>query len=165
MHFCDWVALEDQQKALRRSQKGTTAPIDTKEDLLDHKVRSIQGSNAPLEIPREYQKWKRLFEEEAGKEALPKHQPWDYEIKLELGKEPTFGPIYAQSERELKALRKYLDDNTAKGFIRKSESRAVYPILFVPKKDGELRLCVDYRKLNAITIKNRYPLPNIEELQ
>ena len=145
--------------------KAIAADIAQHKDQASQRASDNRGSNAPLEIPREYQKWKRLFEEEAGKEALPKHQPWDHEIKLEPGKEPTFGPIYAQSEKELKALRKYLDDNMAKGFIRKSESRAAYPILFVPKKDGELRLCVDYRKLNAITIKNRYPLPNIEELQ
>ena len=53
----------------------------------------------------------------------------------------------------------------AKGFIRKSESPAGFPILFVPEKDGKLRLCVDYRRLNDITVKNRYLLPNISELQ
>jgi hypothetical protein len=58
-----------------------------------------------------------------------------------------------------------LDKNLKKGFIRRSESPAGHPILFVPKKDGSNRLCVDYRKLNDITIKNRYPLPNISELQ
>lgn len=62
-------------------------------------------------------------------------------------------------------LREYLDENLAKGFIRKSESLTGYPILFAPKKDGTLRLYVDYRKLNDITVKNRYPLPNIGELQ
>jgi hypothetical protein len=142
-----------------------TAADIARQDQASHKASGNRGSHAPLEIPQEYQKWKRLFEEEEGKEALPKHQPWDHEIKLVPGKEPTFGPIYALSEKQLKALRQYLDENLAKGFIRKSESRAAYPILFVPKKDGTLRLCVDYRKLNDITIKNRYPLPNIEELQ
>lgn len=58
-----------------------------------------------------------------------------------------------------------MDENLAKGFIRKSESLAGVPILFVPKKNRKLRLYVDYRKLNAITIKNRYLLPNISELQ
>jgi hypothetical protein len=106
-----------------------------------------------------------LFQEEENANALPRHQPWDHEIRLELGKQPTFGPIYALSEKELKTLREYLDENLARGFIRKSESPAGYPILFTPKKDGSLRLCVNYRKINDITIKNRYPLPNIEELQ
>ena len=84
---------------------------------------------------------------------------------MELGKKPTFRPIYALSEKELQTLQQYLDENLKKGFIQKSESPAGYPILFVPKKDGGLRLCVDYRKLNDITVKNRYPLPNIKELQ
>lgn len=81
-----------------------------------------------------------------------------------LGKEPTFGPIYALLENELKVLRKDLNDNLAKGFIRKSTSPVGFLIMFVLKKDGILRLYVDYRKLNDITIKNRYPLPNIGEL-
>ena len=96
---------------------------------------------------------------------MPKHQPWDYKIELETGKAPIFRPIYVLSEKELKVLRGYLNENLKKGFIRESKLPAGYPILFAPKKDGSLRLYVDYRKLNDITIKNRYPLPNIGELQ
>ena len=58
-----------------------------------------------------------------------------------------------------------MDENEKKEFIRKFESSTEYPILFVSKKNESLRLCVDYRKLNDITIKNRYPLPNISELE
>lgn len=76
-----------------------------------------------------------------------------------------FGPIYNLSEKELEALREYLDENLKKGFIRPSESPAGAPILFVKKKDGSLRMCVDYRGINKITIKNRYPLPLIAELE
>lgn len=54
---------------------------------------------------------------------------------------------------------------TAKGFIRQSNSPAGYPILFAPKKDGGLRLCVDYRRLDEVTVRNRYFLPLIQELQ
>ena len=85
---------------------------------------------------------------------LPKHQPWDHEIKLQPGTEPEFGPIYQLSEKELQVLREYLEENLKKGFIRESQSPAGYLILFAPKKDRSLRLCVDYRKLNNITIKN-----------
>ena len=67
------------------------------------------------------------------------------------------------SRHELEALRIWLDENLAKGFIRPSSSPAGAPILFVKKKDGSLRLCVDYRDLNEKTIKNRYPLPLIPE--
>ncbi len=115
-------------------------------------------------LPEEYTEFKKMFKE-ATVDALPEDQEWDHEIPLEDGKKPTYGPIYALSEKELEALRNYLDENLKKGFIRPSKSPAGYPILFVPKKDGKLRLCVDYRQLNAITIKNRHPLPLISELQ
>ena len=64
----------------------------------------------------------------------------------------------------MKALKEYIEENLAKGFIRKSKSPAGAPILFVRKHDGSLRLCVDYRRLNAITIRNSYPLPRINDL-
>ena len=78
--------------------------------------------------------------------------------------EPLYGPIYNLSEKELKVLREYLRDALAKGWIRESSSPAGALILFAPKKDGELRLCVDYRGLNKITKKNRYPLSLIGEI-
>ena len=79
------------------------------------------------------------------------------------GTTPSFGPLYSLSRQELEALRNWLDDNLKKGFIRTSSSPAGSPILFVKKKDGSLRLCVDYRDLNEKTIKNQYPLPLIQE--
>src|SRR5438067_8772172 len=115
-------------------------------------------------IPEKYRQFKSLFDKAKGPEALPKHQPWDHEIPIQEGKQPTFGPVYSCSEKELAALREYLEENLAKGSIRESCSSAGYPILFVPKKNGKLRLCIDYRQLNSITIKNRYPLPRIDEL-
>ena len=73
-------------------------------------------------------------------------------------------PIYNLSQRELQILREYLDSALDKGWIRPSKSPAGAPILFVPKADGTMRLCVDYRRLNKITIKNRYLLPLVGEL-
>ena len=67
------------------------------------------------------------------------------------------------SRTELQTLKKWLEENLSKGFIRVSSSPAASPILFVKKTDGSLRLCVDYRGLYAGTIKNRYPLPLLQE--
>ena len=67
------------------------------------------------------------------------------------------------SRDELLVLKKYLDDNLQKGFISSSSSLVASPVLFVKKPGRGLRLCVDYRALNALTIKNQYPLPLIRE--
>jgi hypothetical protein len=85
-------------------------------------------------------------------------------IELQPRKEPPYGPIYPLSPQELVALKEYLEENLENGFIRESKSPTSALILFTPKKDGGLQLCVDYRGLNAITIKNRYPLPLIMEI-
>ena len=154
-------------------QRNTSPPWKwTKERILPPKIKLAtvhESKSYPYvlkDLPEPYMEYLHLFLEEKDKsKALPKHQPWDHQVPLMEGKQPTFGPIYQLSEKELQELDAYLKENLAKGFIRPSSSSAGYPILFVPKKNGKLRLCVDYRKLNEITIKNRYPLPNSNELR
>jgi hypothetical protein len=87
-----------------------------------------------------------------------------YAIELEEGKDPPYGPLYFLSRTQLDILREYIEDAIAKDWIQRSTSPAEALILFVPKKDGSLRLYVDYRGLNAATIKNRHPLPLIGEM-
>ncbi|SOV07041.1 uncharacterized protein UDID_17995 [Ustilago sp. UG-2017a] len=94
---------------------------------------------------------------------LPHHTEHDLHLELIEGGKPPQGPLYLKGPKEMTELRRYLDENLKKGFIRPSKSPARSPVLFVPKKDGGLRLCVDYRGLNEITVKNRAPLPLIEE--
>jgi hypothetical protein len=117
----------------------------------------------PINLPEKYKDFVDVFEK-INANQLPAHSPYDCPIDLEEGHSPPFGPIYGLSERELQALRDYLTENLAKGFIQHSKFPAVAPILFVKKKDGSLRLCVDYHGLNKITKKNRYPLPLISSL-
>ena len=76
-----------------------------------------------------------------------------------------FHKIYNFNETELKKLRAYLQNKLDKGYIRRSKSFVRYLIMFIPKKNGKLRLMVDYRQLNEITIKNRTPLPLITEIK
>jgi hypothetical protein len=80
------------------------------------------------------------------------------------GQLPPHSRIYNMSQVELDALKGYIDEMLGKGFIRTSNLPIGAPVLFVKKKNGTLRLCVDYRALNKITIKNRYPLPLSEDL-
>ena len=113
-------------------------------------------------IPKAYEDFADVFSEDKANE-LPKHSEADLSIDLEGSSKPPFGPIYNLSAEELWVLRAYIDENLERGFIRPSSSPAGAPILFSKKKDGDLRLCVDYRGLNRITTKNRYPLPLISE--
>ena len=99
---------------------------------------------------------------EAKTDELPEHGPQDHVIDLHSGI-PPFGPLYNLSNTELKVLRSYRDNNLMKGFIQEFSSPVGAPILFVKKKNGSLRLCVDYRGLNQLTINNCYPLPLISE--
>ena len=74
-----------------------------------------------------------------------------------------FEALYGMSQDELKVLQKYLDDYLSKGFIWASSSPAAALVFFIYKPGGGLRFCVNYQGLNAITVKNRYPLPLIKE--
>ena len=163
------IAMQCNNAEKRAYSKGSSQDrkphsADTETRPTDHEARGRENS-ATLEFPEPYKKYEHLFQEVVDETALPEHKPWDHEIVLQEGKTPTFGPIYQLSERELKVLREYIDKSLAKGYIRPSKSLAGYPTMFVPKKDGTDRLCVDYRRLNDITVKNRYPLPNITELR
>ena len=114
-------------------------------------------------IPEDYHEYRDVFSKsKAG--TLPPHRPHDLKIELEEGAEPPIGRMYSLSETELVALRKFLDENLNNGFVRPSTSSHGAPILFVKKKDGSLRLCVDFRGLNKLSKKDRYPLPLISDL-
>ena len=96
--------------------------------------------------------------------GLPPDRELEFEIELLSGSAPISIPPYRMAPTELKELKVQLQDLVDKGFIRPSVSPWGAPVLFVKKKDGTLRLCIDYRQLNKITIKNKYPLPRIDDL-
>ncbi|MBW0508646.1 hypothetical protein O181_048361 [Austropuccinia psidii MF-1] len=96
-------------------------------------------------------------------EKLPPHRTCDHHIELE-GSLPPVGVIYSVSNQESDTLRAYISDNVEKGFIQPSSSPTGAPALFFKKKDSGLCLCVDYRKLNAVTRTNKYPVPPMNQL-
>ncbi|GBG59791.1 hypothetical protein CBR_g54895 [Chara braunii] len=91
-------------------------------------------------------------------------RPIQHRIEIEPGSRTPKGAVYRMSPRELEELRKQLDELLEKGWIRPSSSPFGALVLFVPKKEGELRMCIDYRGLNAISVKNAEPLPRIDDL-
>jgi hypothetical protein len=115
--------------------------------------KNPQSEPKPVKFPEKYKDFIDVFEKNKVYQ-FPEHRPYDCPIDLEEGHSPPFGPIYSLSELELQAMRDYLIENLAKGFVQHSKSLADTPILFVKKKDGSLRLCVDYHGFNKITKKN-----------
>jgi hypothetical protein len=96
--------------------------------------------------------------------GMPPERAIEFKIELQPGTAPISKASYKMSREELAELKIQLKDLLDKGFIHPSSSPWGCPTLFVSKKDKSLRLCVDYRPLNAVTIKNKYPLPHIDIL-
>ena len=95
---------------------------------------------------------------------MPPHREIEFAIDVVPGSTPASITLYRMAPVELKELKLQLQELLEKGFIRRSISPWGAPVLFVKKKDGTLRLCVDYRQLNKMTVKNKYPLPKIYDL-
>ena len=96
--------------------------------------------------------------------GLPPEREVEFSIELLPGTSPISRAPYRMAPTELRELKAQLQDLIDKGFIRPSTSPWGVPVLFIKKKDGTLRLCVDYRQLNKATVKNKYPLPRIDDL-
>jgi hypothetical protein len=96
--------------------------------------------------------------------GMPPHREIKFVIDLALGTAPIAKRPYRMAASELAKLKKQLKELEQKGYIKPSSSPWGAPVLFVKKKDGSMRLCVDYRALNKVTIKNKYPLPRIDDL-
>ena len=142
--------------------------IQEREEMPVHSKRQVHVGallfdKAPTKVSAEYSDYNNVFSAENATELPENTGMNEHTIKLEEGKQLSFGPIYSLRPVELETLKTYIETNLANGFIRPSKSPAGAPILFDRKPDGSLRLCVDYRGLNNITIKNQYPLPLIGE--
>jgi len=97
-------------------------------------------------------------------DTLPPHRPYDCRIDLVPEARPCYAKPYNLTCEEDQVMKSWIDENLSKGFIRPSTSPFGSPCFFVKKKDGSLRMCMDYRGLNAITIKDRNPIPRISDL-
>jgi hypothetical protein len=126
--------------------------------------RYLQNASPPKPrdlLPKELKDYADVFSLKKA-EKLPLYRNYDHNIRLQKDKTPSFGPLYPMFRNELIALKKWLKENLRKGFIRPSLLFAAFPVLFVKKADKGLHFCVDYQKLNNISVKNRYPLPLIK---
>jgi hypothetical protein len=113
-------------------------------------------------LPKQYHEFVDVFKHKTDFK-LPPHQSVDHGINLKPGEEPPYKKGFPMNPEQLKAVKKYIDKELAKGTIEESKSSCASLVLIVRKPNGGLRICVDYRALNALTVKDRYPIPLIKE--
>src|SRR5882724_11831505 len=112
-------------------------------EVTGHSMSTSETKVDMSTIPEDYHDFVDIFSKsKAGK--LADHQPYNLKITLDEGTSPPYGPIYSLSQEELAALHKFIDENLATGLIHPSCSPHGAPVLFIRKKDGSLRLCIDF---------------------
>ncbi|KAI3819978.1 hypothetical protein L1987_13833 [Smallanthus sonchifolius] len=147
------VGLISMIKATKYLRKGCLAYLisvttcNTEQELKDVPIVSEYPDIFPEELP-----------------GTPPDREVEFRINLVLGTSPIAKAPYRLAPIEMAELKKQLDELLENGVIRPSSSPWGAPVLFVKKKDGSMRMCIDYRELNKATIKNRYPLPRIDDL-
>ena len=152
---CFSISLKKVNEAFGIGRISAKKPDERKEGWND--VEALK-----TKVPKEYHDLLDVFStSEANK--LPPYRPYDHQINLEGEVQPGYCPLYRMPTEELETVKQYLEDNLKKGFIKASLSPFASPVLFVKKADGSLRFCVNYRKFNVLTKKDRYPLPLIDE--
>jgi Reverse transcriptase (RNA-dependent DNA polymerase) len=115
------------------------------------------------DLPKEYHDFVDVCSKSKA-DTLAPHRPYDLKIQLEDSVSPPLPPIYSLSTSELATLQEFLDEHLSMGYIQPTWSSHGALILWIKKKNGSLRLCVDFRALNNVTKKDRYPLLLISDL-
>lgn len=141
--FCQWQSQGHEQSQTRINTRNSAPHTGTEVALQTPMDKPATGLAAPHDIPNEYRRWTHLFQEVNDKSALPKHKAWDHEIPLRPGTQPKTEPLRPKLAEELEEIKKFIDKNLARGYIRASTSPAGYNVLFVDKKDGKKRPCID----------------------
>ncbi|KAL0534713.1 hypothetical protein IC582_029005 [Cucumis melo] len=139
-------------KASKLLKQGTLSILAS---VVDTREADVSVTSEP--VVRDYP---NVFPKELPR--LPPYRKIEFSIELEPGIDPISRALYKTAQEELKRLEVRLQELLDKGFIRYLPWAA--PILFVKQKNGSMRLCIDYRKLNKVTVKNKYPLPSIDDL-
>jgi hypothetical protein len=127
-----------------------------------HHLSVDDKESNPIEAIRIVLEFPDVFPKELP--SMPLERKVEFAIELIQGTAPISKRAYRVSGPELVELKKQIDELLEKGYIRPSTSPWAAPVLFAEKKDGTKRMCIDYRALNEVTVKNKYPLPRIEDL-
>jgi hypothetical protein len=136
-------------------------PVVTAKGVANHaKVNRLDASQGSKVLV--VNEFLDVFPEELP--GMPSDRDIEFVIELKSGTTPIYKTPYRMATPELAKLKEHIKELLEKGFIRPSSSLWGAPVIFVPKKDGTQRLCVDYHALNEVTVKNKYPLPRIDDM-
>ncbi|MCO5562542.1 hypothetical protein L7F22_016170 [Adiantum nelumboides] len=122
------------------------------------------GMQVDIELSNFLNQFQDVFIDDIPGELPPKRGDDDHMIELIPGSSPPNKPPYRVSQAQQEEIMRQVNELVEKGMVRPSSSPFCSPVLLVQKKDGTYRMCVDYRALNRITIKNRFPVPRVEDL-
>ncbi len=154
-----------------KQQRGKTATLDNingseagEPEEAPEPATASPPSKPPVDprIQAVLDKYEDVFQKPTGQP--PDRGDGGFRIHTEPGKAPPFKPAYRMNTKELEELRQQIEELLSKGWIRPSQSMYGAPVIFVRKASGELRMCIDYRALNQQTVRDRYPLPRVDEL-
>lgn len=135
-----------------------------KQQREDTRAREAFAKELVAALPNEIRDYWPVFGEPGHNERLPERRPWDHAIDLTPDFKPVKAKLYPVPKAQQQELDEFIAENLRNGQIRESKSPMSSPFFFIKKADGSLRPVQDYRKLNEMTVKNRYPLPLISEL-
>lgn len=127
-------------------------------------IAHLKADEVPTKVPNKYTDFANIFSPKLVVELSEYTGINNHTIELVNDCQPPYSSIYSLGSMELETLKTYIKNNVANGFIRPFKSLAEAPIFFDKKLDGTLQLCVDYRGLKNLTIKNWYPLPFVRKL-
>ncbi|GBG61186.1 hypothetical protein CBR_g19262 [Chara braunii] len=166
--------IDDRTSGTSISNTSIPLPYNSPNDPTSDSVVSIRdlrpdfgdpfADSPPPLVPSDIQALLDRFPEVLAEPGGVPMRPVRHTIELVEGAIPPKGCVYRMGPGELEELRRQIDEMIDKGWIKPSESEFAARVLFVPKKGGKLRMCIDYRGLNVITRKNAYPLPRIDDL-
>ncbi|GKD36900.1 putative nucleotidyltransferase, ribonuclease H [Tanacetum coccineum] len=165
----DWITVRRDDDVLYKFKEGDFHRLRI-QDIEDMLLLLVQGKVTNLNVEEQrriedvpvVRDFPEVFPEDLP--GLPPTRQVEFHIELIPGAAPVARAPYRLAPAEMKELAEQLKELSDKGFIRPSSSPWGAPILFVKKKDGSFRMCIDYRELNKLTVKNRYPLPRIDDL-
>ncbi|GBG59283.1 hypothetical protein CBR_g32296 [Chara braunii] len=150
--------VKNQSTSVPSTSSSVVIAVNSQSDFL-----SPDEDDPPPEVPTNIRRLLDRFPEVLAEPRGVPERPIKHKIEIIEGNVPPKGCVYRMGQRELEELRRQIDDMIDCEWIRPSESEFGAPVLFVPKKGGKLRICIDFRGLNRITRKNVYPLPRIDD--